>query len=910
MQLQPPILATKLYAPPLRQSTLHRARLHGALDGILRHSLTLLSAPAGFGKTTVIGGWIAAQRIPSAWLSLDPRDGDLVRFLGYLLAALRSLLPEVGSSLDEHLAGGPLPPIERLLAPLINDLARADDEIVLVLDDYHEITSTDVHDALLFLIEHLPPKIHLVISTRVDPPFPLSRIRAGRGLVELRAEDLRFTGEEAEALCNDVLSLGLRGDHVEVLAARTEGWIAGIHLAALSIRGRGDVDRFITDFSGADRYVLGYLLEEVLGRQPEQLQSALLALSVLERFDARLCEHLTGVPSGVELLELLARENLFLVPLDATGEWYRYHHLFADLLRHRLGRVSPAVVPELHWKAAGWLEERGHLISALQHAEASGDRELLAGMLERHWRFAAACNEQESAMIDRMLATIPEERLTTGPRLPILSCWTPLQEHRFDEVDRLLAVAERSLDGALEDEGYFEALGQIYFARAVMARDRADARQTIELGEKALALLPERLTGPEAYQWNTSLGLIQAILGAAHEIAGDYRRAEELFEASLRFDRQTRHRQSILLALSNLGRHAAQKGKLSVADRALWEMRELDAADSYIVGMPVVPHQIAARLAFERFELDEALDALEAAINLPVRHVTTQLFDLLRLRALARAARGEHAEALESLHEMERLRISEPESRLARIAPALRALLALLADEPAAAAEWSQRNRHGAVDADAAPSTFMLRMFEDLIHARYLVAARRDDEAAALLADMREAYDRAGALSALAETLVLRAWLRWMRGEEEEAVDALEEALRATALEGVVRPFAMDLRRIAAPLALAAERVSGDASNRRHAERVAALAPSSVPSEPAVGERRRAAGPKLVEQLTAREVEILELIAEGHSNRKIAERLFVSVNTIKTHVAHLFEKLGASGRVEALIRARESRLID
>lgn len=909
-QHRSPILATKLFAPALPSSVLRRDRLLRSFDGILLYPLTLVSAPAGFGKTTALGAWLADRDIRVAWISLDARDNEPIRFFEYLVAGLRRALPGTGLDLDDFFGGSSFPPHEVLLTPLINDLARITDDVVLVLDDYHEIKNDAVHEGILFFLEHLPPTVHVVLATRVDPAFPVSRLRVRGQLLELRSSDLRFTRDEARALFNDVLNLGLSSEQVDAIEGRTEGWIAGIQMAALSLRRRRDVDQFIEALTGADRFILEYLLEEVLASRSEVLQRALLELSILERFNASLCEHLTGVPSGGDFLALLARENLFLVPLDATGEWFRYHHLFAELLRNRLRHLHPGSVSDLYRRACEWFEEHDQISAAITHADASHDSALLAGILHRNWRYVMREWNRDGIPLTELLAGLPSGMIQGSYRLSVMMAWVTLEHRRFDEIDRLLDNAERQLEEIERDETYFEAAGQIYFIRAIMARGRIDAAQTILLGEKALALLPPQLTTPQNYQWNTSLGMLQAILANAYELSGDFNRAEELFEASLRFDREANERTSLIMAISNYGKHCAQKGKLAAADRALSEFWELDPENSFVPGMPASPYQIEARLHTERFELEEALDALKSALGARGRHTTTQLFDINRSLAQVHRLRGDAAAAHSTLDAIERLPISGPEGRLSLIAPMIRAELALEGGDLAAVESWAERYFRGEAAALLPARTFFIRTTEELLFARFLIAAARFGEAIAYLTVLIERLDRAGLFTGHADALVLAAIAYEAIGGGVTAESLVERALRVTAREGLIRSFVASRNQIAPMLLRVRTRLENDPAVGAHLGRVLGHV---LPESSAVAAQtppRRGAAPRVLVQLTTREVEILQLMARGHSNPRIAEKLYVSVNTVKTHVSHLFEKLGARSRVEALLRARELQIIE
>jgi LuxR family maltose regulon positive regulatory protein len=468
-----PILATKLYIPPSRRSLVLRPRLVERLDGGLAagHRLTLVSAPAGSGKTTLVSDWVAGCGRPAAWLSLDEGDSEPSRFLAYLVAALQTVAPGVGDGLLAVLQSPQPPPPESTLTARLNELAAIPGDLVLVLDDYHVLDARPVDDALAFLVEHLPPRLHLVIATREDPALPLARLRARGQLTELRAADLRFTPSEAAAFLNEVMGLDLSADEVGALEDRTEGWIAGLQLAALSLQGRADAAGFITSFAGSHHFVLDYLVEEVLGRQPQAVQAFLLRTSILDRLCGPLCDAvlLDASAPGQETLEYLDRANLFIVPLDNERRWYRYHHLFADLLRQWLGQnaVSSGGVDADHLRASEWYEANGLEIEAFQHAAAGHDVEraerLMGGKgMPLHFRGTLV-------PILHWLGSLPTAVLDARPSLWVTYAQALLSSGQNTGIEPKLQAAERALQDARTDDRTRDLLGRIASVRALLA---------------------------------------------------------------------------------------------------------------------------------------------------------------------------------------------------------------------------------------------------------------------------------------------------------------------------------------------------------------------------------------------------------------------------------------------------------
>ncbi len=502
------LLTTKLYIPPTRPELVPRPRLIEQLNVGLHHKMTLVSAPAGFGKTTLVSEWVAGCERPAAWLSLDEGDNDLRRFLAYFIAALNQGTGNeatIGEGALSMLQSPQPPPTEVVLTSLINEIATIPDRIILVLDDYHIIEAEQVDDALTFLIEHLPPQMHLVITTREDPHIPLSRLRSHDQLTELRARDLRFTSSEAAEFLNQVMGLNLTHEDIVALETRTEGWIAGLQLAAISMRGSDDAANFIESFTGSHRLVLDYLIEEVLYQQTESVQTFLVQTAILERLNGSLCDALTGYEDSQQTLELLERSNLFIIPLDNSRQWYRYHHLFADVLRARLMVEQPDQVPALHLRASEWFEQKGSTPDAINHAFAAEDFERAAGITELTWQ--AMDNTFQSTTWLGWVERLPDELVRNRPVLSTQYAWAlwlegelEASEVRLQDAERWLddtgdksARPESSADGmVVVDEEQFRTLpAKIALARANNAQALGDVPGTVKYAELALNLTPE-----------------------------------------------------------------------------------------------------------------------------------------------------------------------------------------------------------------------------------------------------------------------------------------------------------------------------------------------------------------------------------------------------------------------------------
>src|SRR5918994_1648552 len=534
-----PILATKLYVPAPQPRVVPRPRLTERLNEGLHRKLTLISAPAGFGKTTLLGEWLAGCGRPAAWLSLDEGDNDPTRFLAYLVAALRTVATDIGEGVLGGLQSPQPPPTETILTALLNEINAIPDNFVVVLDDYHLIDARPIDDALAFLLEHLPPRMHLVVATREDPHLPLSRLRVRGQMSELRAAYLRFTPSEAAEFLVGVMGLSLSAEDIAALEDRTEGWIAGLQLAALSMGGREDVAGFIRAFAGDNRYVVDYLVEEVLQRQPERVRSFLLQTSILDRLSGSLCDAVTGQDGGRAMLEALERGNLFLVPLDDRRRWYRYHHLFADVLRARLLDEQPDRVPELHRRASTWYEQAGEPSEAIRHALAAEDFERAADLVELAIP-AMRRNRQEATLLG-WLKALPDELFRCRPVLNVHYAGTLLQSGQLDGVEERLRDAERWLNTTADrrerpdepaaemivvhEEAFRRLPGSIAMYRAGIALARGNVPETVTYAQRVLDLVPE----DDHFQ----RGAAAALLGLAAWTRGELEAAHRSYSAGM-----------------------------------------------------------------------------------------------------------------------------------------------------------------------------------------------------------------------------------------------------------------------------------------------------------------------------------------------------------------------------------------
>ena len=897
-RLLDPLVSTKLRPSQVRPRLVARPRLSKRLDPEEGRRLTLVSAPAGFGKTTLLGDWLkgrAGEDRPVAWLSLDGGDNDPARFLSYLVSALGRSTGEEGFGEDIQAAlRSPGPPrIEALAGALVNEVAGLPGEVDLVLDDYHSIDSRGVHRSVAFLLENLPEGAHLVISSRVDPPLPLARLRARGQMVRLGAADLAFTEEEARAFLGGVMGLDLSAADVAKLGGRTEGWIAGLQLAALSMRDREDLPGFIEAFSGGHRDVLDFLAEEVLKSQPEEVRKFLLKTSVLERMCAPLCDAVIGRKGGQGMLERLERGNLFVVALDEERRWYRYHHLFADFLRGRLEREDPGLAVELHRRASGWYEENGHLAEAIGHALAAPDYELAARLIEGGADGAVVGGEGATAL--RWLEALPTEAKRLRPRLFAQHAMALVMTGRPDDADDLLVEAERAAEDAGKDGPYL--LGFASAVRSWRARLRGDAPEAVELARRALSLLPEE----EA----TARNFAAVCLGDALRITGDLEAAGEAFARAAEIGRVAGHAYGRLAGMVMHARVRTEQGRLREADEAFGRAKRL-LAEGGFEKMPVagVVRVGMADLRYERDDLEGAERELSGGVELADRtgEVSALVWAYVTL-SRTRRARGDGEGALEAARRAEDAARRSGADLQSAIAASWMARLRLMRGE-LAAAEALERER--AANADGAADA--ARAVDRMTSARLLRARGRHREALGLLQESREAAEAEGRAQDLVEILTLTALALWASNEKARAVDAMADALELAAPEGYVRTFVDEGQPMVAFLPQALESRRGGRSDQprrfpaRYPKKL--LAALERDQARAATSAARPSGP-----LSERELEVLRLIAAGKSNRRIAEDLFVSMATVKTHTNNLYRKLDTRSRTQAVARARESGLL-
>ena len=900
-----PILATKLYVPPPRPGVVLRPRLFERLDEGLHSRLTLICAPAGFGKTTLISEWLAGCERPVAWLSLDEGDNDPTRFLAYLVAALQTIAANIGEGVLGMLRSPQPPPTEAILTALLNEIDTVPDDFVLVLDDYHVVDAKPADDALSFLLEHQPPRMHLVIATREDPHLPLARLRVRGQLTELRAADLRFTPEEAAEFLNQVMGLSLSPVDIAALEARTEGWIAGLQLAALSMRGREDVSGFIRAFAGDNRYIVDYLVEEVLQRQPERVRSFLLETSILDRLSGPLCDFLTDGGEGGVMLEALERGNLFVVGLDDRRRWFRYHHLFADVLRARLMEERPDLVLDLHRRASEWHERNGSPDDAIRHALAAGDFERAADLAELAGR-AMLTNRRGDTFLG-WLRALPDEPVRARP---VLSAYYALAllSHDLEAAEARLRDAERLLDSAapggpesppggmlvVDEEGFRSLPGVISIVRAYLAGALGDVPGVVRHARRSLKLLPE-----DDHLWR---GGAAALLGLAYWNSGDLEAAYRSFAdgiATLRMTGDVTHSISGAFILADI---RTAQGRLREAARIYEESLKL--AEDHGEPMPPLMGDLyvgMSELNRERGDLEAASRYLQRSKELGERGgMSENRHRWYVAMARIKEARGDPDRALDLLDEAERLYIRSPDPEVRPIT-ALKARVWIRQGRLDEALGWARERGLSAHD-----GLGYLREFEYITLARMLIARYEDDraersihEATGLLERLLKAAEEGGRAGSVIEILALQALAHEAQGDVPRALASLERALSLAEPEGYVRIFVDEGVPMARLLydALALEVES------EYVRRLLAAYPVAEP-EQVTSSRLRGPESEMVEPLSGRELEVLQLIAEGLTNQEVATRLYLSLHTVKVHTRNIFTKLAVKNRTQAVARGR------
>jgi LuxR family maltose regulon positive regulatory protein len=913
-----PILATKLYIPPPPPKVVVRRRLIERLDEGQRRKLTLISAPAGFGKSTLVSEWSATGHKKLAWLSLDEGDSDPARFLIYLITALQTVAPHIGQATLGVLQslGSPQPPaMEPVLTALLNEISGVPNKLVLVLDDYHVIDARAIDDALTFLLEHLPSQMHVVMTTREDPQLPLARLRARDQLTELRAADLRFTQGEAATFLNQVMGLNLSVEDIDALETRTEGWIAGLQLAALSMQGHGDVHGFVRAFAGDHRYIVDYLVEEVLQRQTESVRSFLLQTSILDRLCGPLCAAVTGQAEGSSArLEALERGNFFVVALDDRRQWYRYHHLFAEVLHAHLAAEQPDMVATLHRRASQWYEQHGSTLDAMpqaiRHALAAEDFERVADLAER--AVPQMRRSRQDATMLGWLRALPGALLHNRPSLSVWYAHTSLAGGELDSVEARLRDAERWLDPSADrsgmvivDEGAFRRLpSDIAVARAGLALVLGDVPATVKYARQALQfVLEDDLLGH---------GAAAALLGLASWAGGDLETAHRAFAEGMACLQRAGHITDVISGTMALADIRIAQGRLreamSAYERALQLARQQAEEGAPLLRGTADLYVGISEIERERNDLDAAAGHLLRSKELgehsgfpPGRY--RWCIAMSRIKE----AQGDRDDALNLLGDAERLYVRDFFPNVRPVA-AMKARLWTAQGRLGEALGWAREQ-----DLSVEDELSYLRQFEHITLARVLLALYKSErtersisEAIGLLERLLKAAEEGGRAGSAIEILILQALARHAQGDVPAALVPLQRALTLAEPEGYVRIFVDEGTPMLALLEEAAKvGIAGIAPV--YVRRLLAAFDEAGETGETVG--RTPAKQALVEPLSVRELEVLRLLRTELTGPEIAHELTVSLHTMRTHTNNIYNKLGVNNRRASVRRAEELGLL-
>jgi LuxR family maltose regulon positive regulatory protein len=928
-----PLLSTKLYIPPAREGAIARPRLTEKLLSGVKHpgSVSLLSGPPGFGKTTLLSEFVAQIHQPVAWLSLDEGDNDPSRFWTYLIAACQSVLEGVGESALELLHTPQPLPEETIPTILINDLTSQDLPVVVVLDDFHTIQNPSLHTNILFLLDHLPNNLHLIVSTRTDPPWPLARYRVRNQLIEIRAQDLRFSLEEATTFLNRTMRLDLSTENLAALEDRTEGWVAGLQLAALSMQGRGDVGAFIQAFTGSHVYIAEYLVDEVLKRQTEEMQSFLLKTSILERLTAGLCEAVTGCQDGQIKLKALQQANIFIIPLDDEDHWFRYHHLFADLLKMRLqSGLSKAVLVELHQRAAVWYEQIEMTVEAVDHALAAEDYLLMVRLVEK--TALPLILQANVRTVERWLQAIPSAFVENSPRINMAYAWmnllrgAPLLAVPF--IDRLHIIFSMPEANAFDPSLQAEWLA----IQSELLITQGQPEKSRDLAIKAQEILPE--VDPHVRT------MLYATLAKAYQRTYDYERAAEVFQMIVRDARLKGDITLEVLGTSGQGQMVLKQGRLRrTYEIAKDGIRRLEMSGKKVPFSATLYGELG-QVYFQWHQFDQARTYSRHSMEIigKTGYSDSEIYFHLMLSKISQME-GDLDCAVQEMQKASYLAGIIPPAMIRENVIAQQVWVDLATDQPASAKQILEAEgfKFGEIFgfpplAPGLPVTLEAGLLYNSAIRVLLYYARKNQEPSNLrrgidLAErVVEGELRCQHLPIALETLLLLSQMHAVLGDPQKS---LAEALRAIELaepEGFISTFVEEGKPVADILAGLLKTSSLGKVRPEYVREILAAFPnppsplaesSQLPaakSQPAgvplaAGVAQITAAQPLVEPLTLRELEVLRLIAEGDSNQAVAEKLVITVSAVKKHTGNIYGKLNVNSRTQAVSRARQLGLL-
>ena len=928
----PYLLTTKLYIPRRRPNAVSRPRLIEQLKMGIDRNLTLITAPAGFGKTTLLSEWIPQSERCVTWVSLDEGDNDPARFWAYFIAGLQMLNADIGMQALVLLQSPQPPPIEAILTSLLNEITGFPDYFAHVLDDYQVIHTQPIHAAIKYFLEHMPPHMHLVISSRIDPPLPLGRLRARDQLNEVRSDDLRFTADESAVFLNRSMGLNLSTENVISLEAHTEGWIAGLQLAGLALQGHGPqpdvhtVSKFIQVFNGSHRYIVSYLVEEVLNQQPPNHLDFLLNTSILDRLSGPLCDYVlreTRVESSnngsldhisqfsildsQSILEQLEHANLFVIPLDEEGKWYRYHHLFAEVLQHRLKHEMPERIADLQLRASEWFEQSGLVPEAVRHAIKAEDWERAARLIEQN--AISFGSKGQFHLILSWLAALPEPVMHSHPLLCIFHAGALMHNNNLEAAETRLQDAEGSIQVETPADRASLILGRVFMLRSNIVRIKGDLCGSVELAQQALDLLPETEIVSRA---SAGLNLAYRFL-----ISGDVQLDNErLVISALESVRATGNVYTTLRGTTMLAKVHALQGHLHRSEEIYVEAISGQNEISFLTGIPGYYFGLGD-LKREWNQLDES----ENLLALAMAQARWQVFDgdvvMHGYQSLARLkqARGDTEGAKAILAEFTQLAHQHhfSDSLLATLG-AIRAWLDLMVDNVSAATQWAETRGIQSGDKLSFP-----REREYLTLARLYIRLGRDhpkddhvQKALQLLDRLQTAAQADGRMGSVIEILGIQAVAFQVMGDRDQARKSIAQAITLASPEGYIRTFVDEgepMRILIADFRLLINKQSnGSVSLLSYIDRLLAAFPGTTPTALPIGKQQSPIR-NLPEYLSDRELAVLHLIAAGASNAEIAETLSIALSTVKRHTGNLYGKLGVNSRTQAVARAQQLGLL-
>ena len=915
------LLSTKNFIPLVRTNLINRQRLFERLDAGLNHKLTLISAPAGFGKTTLVGSWInylgiqtteprkkKFEVVNTAWVSIDERDNDPSLFWLYILAAFQTIIPKFGENIQTMLNSSATFSHNIVVTMLINEFVEIQRNIevptkfLIILDDYHLITTQTIHDSLNFFLDHLPPFLSVVITTRADPPLNLSYRHGRSEVIQIRAADLAFNTDESDEFLNGQMQLDLPGNDIETLGNRTEGWIAGLQLAALSLQDQADKHKFVLDFAGDDRYIADYLIDEVLQAQPPHIQDFLLKTSILDQLSSPLCKVLSGQNESQSILDQLELNNLFLAPLDNRREWYRYHSLFSDLLRQRLrASYKESEIARLHQQASKWYEERGDVIESVEHAILGKDFSKAAQLIEK--KAQEIFQQYKLNSLVKWIESLPKNILDTQLVLSMIYAWALLALGKTKVVEDSLQYIENRIGVRSEnitpdqlkmiDSETRGTLIEVIVIRSVIAINQFNIHKTLELCQ---AVEPYLKDNSQSHLFNPALSLRTVVLfnlGLAYEFSGDGISAQTSFEEAAALSSEQKNANILTMSIGHLGQLQMLQGSLHQAENTYQQALKLGAKvtsqQSPLAGIAEIG---LGNLFYEWNDLEKSENHFKAGIELANRwkHADSLLNSYLGLARL-KHAQGNTLIALTLIQELKVILDDIDAKILLPSAEAFRARLWVLGGKLTEAEKWVESSNLK-VDGDLS----YLQENDYITLVRLLIAQKNYNVANELITRLLDFSGEAERNTRVLELMILQAIVNYEQGNKNQAQKIILQALKMAEPEGFIRTFLDEGPVVASLLYLL---ISNEPDTSYAGEILRAFRTQEIAFQ-----EKEVSKSDLIEPLSDREQEVLQYLAEGLSNREIAQKLTVSLSTVKTHTRNIYGKLGVNSRTQAIVQAK------